>query len=169
MVDDVAPDLAEIELPELEALFASFGSERFHARQVYRWVYRHGLENFTGMTNLSQALRTQLHQALPFSTPTVVSREFSSDGTQKFLFRLPDGRNIESVFIPDTPAMTLCVSSQVGCAMQCQFCLTGQMGLARHLTAGEIAGQVRVLARELDLEYRRFNIVLMGMLSIIHI
>ena len=168
VVDDVAPDLAEIELPELEALFASFGSERFHARQVYRWVYRHGLENFTGMTNLSQKLRAQLHQALTFSTPTVVSREFSSDGTQKFLFRLTDGRNIESVFIPDTPAMTLCVSSQVGCAMQCQFCLTGQMGLARHLTAGEIAGQVRVLARELDLEYRRFNIVLMGMGEPLH-
>ena len=87
----------------------------------------------------------------------------SVDGTQKFVLRLDDGKQIESVFIPDTPKQTFCVSTQVGCAMGCAFCLTGKMGLIRHLTAAEIAGQVRVLARSTDLLDKSFNIVLMGM------
>ena len=120
------------------------------------------------MTDLSRRLRETLGRTLSFSTPRVAGRELSGDGTRKFVFTLADGRGIESVFIPDTPAMTFCVSTQVGCAMGCRFCLTGRMGLARHLTAGEIAGQVRVLARELDLQDRRFNLVLMGMGEPLH-
>ena len=162
------PDLAELELTELETTVSSLGVEAFHARQMYRWVYRRGLEHFEGMTDLSVRLRTQLEAALTLTTPVVTAREHSADGTQKFLFTLADGLTIESVFIPDTPAMTFCVSTQAGCAMRCGFCLTGQMGLARHLTAGEIAGQVRVLARELELQNRRFNIVLMGMGEPLH-
>ena len=94
--------------------------------------------------------------------------EQSEDGTRKFVLRLGDGRQIESVFIPDTPAQTFCVSTQVGCAMGCAFCLTGKMGLVRHLTAGEIAGQVRVLASALDMLDTPFNIVLMGMGEPLH-
>ena len=90
------------------------------------------------------------------------------DGTEKFLLRLADGRQIESVFIPDTPAMTFCISTQVGCAMACAFCLTGKMGLVRNLTAGEIAGQVRVLANALAMHDKPFNIVLMGMGEPLH-
>lgn len=161
-------DIAELEPAELEAAVATLGVERFHARQMYRWVYRRGLEHFDGMTDLSLPVREQLEAALTITTPEVTAREQSSDGTQKFLLTLADGRTIESVFIPDTPAMTFCVSTQVGCAMRCGFCLTGQMGLVRNLSAGEIAGQVRVLARELALQDRRFNIVLMGMGEPLH-
>ena len=164
---DAPPDLAELDPGELERALSGLGVEPFHGRQIYRWVYRRGLERFDGMTDLSRPLRESLGRALSFSTPRIAAREHSGDGTQKFVFTLADGRSIESVFIPDTPGMTFCVSTQVGCAMRCQFCLTGRMGLARHLTAGEIAGQVRVLARELDVQ-DRFNIVLMGMGEPLH-
>ena len=162
------PDIAELEPAELEAAVSALGIERFHARQIYRWVYRRGLEHVDLMTDLSLQAREHLTTALTLTTPEVTARERSSDGTQKFLLTLADGRTIESVFIPDTPAMTFCVSTQVGCAMKCGFCLTGQMGLVRNLTAGEIAGQVRVLARELGLLDRRFNVVLMGMGEPLH-
>ena len=162
------PDIAELEPAELEAAVSTLGVERFHARQIYRWIYRRGLERLDGMTDLSVRLRGELETMLTFTTPEVKARDQSLDGTQKFLLTLADGRTIESVFIPDTPAMTLCVSTQVGCAMRCGFCLTGQMGLVRNLSAGEIAGQVRVLARELTLGDRRFNIVLMGMGEPLH-
>ena len=165
---DAPPDLAELDPDELEQALSRLRAAPYHGRQIYRWVYRRGLEEFDGMTDLSRPLRETLSRTLSFSTPRIVARERSGDGTQKFVLALADGRSIESVFIPDTPAMTFCVSTQVGCAMRCAFCLTGQMGLARHLTAGEIAGQVRVLARELDLQDRRFNIVLMGMGEPLH-
>ena len=102
------------------------------------------------------------------SSPVVETRQTSTDGTTKFLLRLEDDRHIEAVFIPDTPAQTFCISTQVGCAMKCAFCLTGQMGLLRNLTAGEIASQVRLLAHETGLAGRAFNIVLMGMGEPLH-
>ena len=120
------------------------------------------------MTDLSHELRATLATTFALTTPTVEHREKSVDGTEKFLLRLADGRNIESVFIPDTPSMTFCVSTQVGCAMACAFCLTGRMGLVRNLTAGEIVGQVRVLASALEMRDTRFNIVLMGMGEPLH-
>src|SRR2546423_591626 len=120
------------------------------------------------MTDLPQELRVTLATEMTVSTPQLVSRERSVDGTEKFLLRLSDGRQIESVFIPDTPANTFCVSTQVGCAMACAFCLTGKMGLVRNLTAGEIVGQVRVLAHNVDLQGKPFNIVLMGMGEPLH-
>lgn len=161
-------DIAEFEPNELEAELTALGVQAFHARQLYRWVHSRGLEHFEGMTDLSQPLRVRLSQTFTFSTPKISARHISNDGTEKFLFTLADGKTIESVFIPDTPAMTFCISTQAGCAMRCRFCLTGQMGLTRHLTAGEIAGQVRVLARELGLQNRRFNLVLMGMGEPLH-
>lgn len=163
-----ALDIAELERPELEAALIARGHQGFHARQIFAWLYRRGVTEFAAMTDLSRELRTCLAGELTLSTPAIVSRERSSDGTEKFLLELADGRRIESVFIPDTPAMTFCVSTQVGCAMACAFCLTGQMGLVRHLSAGEIAGQVRVLADALDLRDQAFNIVLMGMGEPLH-
>jgi 23S rRNA (adenine2503-C2)-methyltransferase len=123
---------------------------------------------FDEMTDLSQRLRATLAASFTLTTPRVVTRERSVDGTEKFVLRLADGNMIESVFIPDTPAMTFCISTQVGCAMACRFCLTGKMGLVRNLTAGEIVGQVRVLADALGMRDRRFNLVLMGMGEPLH-
>src|SRR5262245_35062071 len=120
------------------------------------------------MTDLRRELRERLASDFRVRTPASVHRDSSIDGTQKFLLRLADGRTIESVFIPDTPSMTFCISTQVGCAMACAFCLTGKMGLVRNLTAGEIVGQVRVLADALDMRSVRFNIVLMGMGEPLH-
>jgi 23S rRNA (adenine2503-C2)-methyltransferase len=162
------PDLAELELPALEAVLEERGLERFRARQVFRWIYRHGVTAFEAMTDLPQSLRSALAAGFGLTTPRVVSRERSIDGTEKFLLSLADGNEIESVFIPDTPAMTFCISTQVGCAMACRFCLTGKMGLVRNLTAGEIVGQVRVLASALDMRGKRFNLVLMGMGEPLH-
>jgi 23S rRNA (adenine2503-C2)-methyltransferase len=161
-------DLADLELPAMETAIVERGHERFRARQLFSWIYGRGVTDFDAMTNLPRSLRTALAEEFSLTTPAVERRETSTDGTEKFLLRLNDGRHIESVFIPDTPAMTFCISTQVGCAMACAFCLTGKMGLVRNLTAGEIAGQVRVLVREVGLSGVAFNIVLMGMGEPLH-
>jgi 23S rRNA (adenine2503-C2)-methyltransferase len=161
-------DLPELELNELEAALDARGVERFHARQLYRWIYKRGVTQPDLMTDLSRGLRARLQDEFSISTPRVVSDERSVDGTRKFVLELADQRRIESVFIPDTPSMTFCISTQVGCAMSCGFCLTGKMGLVRNLTAGEIAGQVRVLAAATGLLDFPFNIVLMGMGEPLH-
>jgi 23S rRNA (adenine2503-C2)-methyltransferase len=161
-------DAAELELDELERYLSSIGVARFHARQIFQWIYRRGETNFEAMTDLGRELRSQLARDLFVGTPSLVRRERSEDGTTKLLLQLADGQFIESVFIPDTPSQTFCISTQVGCAMRCAFCLTGKMGIVRNLTAGEIAGQVRVLVRELQMHGQRFNIVLMGMGEPLH-
>ena len=160
--------LTELEPDSLTEALARLGARPFHARQIYTWIYRRGVADFARMTDLSLDLRAKLERTFTIPTPAVTARNESTDGTVKFLLRLGDGREVESVFIPDTPAMTLCVSTQVGCAMRCGFCLTGRMGLLRNLTAGEIAAQVRVMAHDLALASRRFNIVLMGMGEPLH-
>lgn len=162
------PDLAGLERPALEAALEAHGCEGFRARQIFRWIHKQGVSDVAGMTNLPKALRATLTAAFDLTNLEVVARERSTDGTEKFLLELSDGRRIESVFIPDTPAMTFCVSTQVGCGMACSFCLTGRMGLVRNLKAAEIVGQVRVLSAALDLGTRAFNIVLMGMGEPLH-
>jgi 23S rRNA (adenine2503-C2)-methyltransferase len=162
------PDLADLERPALESALEARGHKRFHARQIFRWIYKHGVTDVAAMTDLSRELRATLSSEFALTTPALAHRDISADGTQKFLLRLADGRHIESVFIPDTPANTFCISTQVGCAMACAFCLTGKMGLVRNLTAGEIAGQVRVLAGALEMRDKKFNIVLMGMGEPLH-
>jgi len=161
-------DLANLERPALESALEERGHKRFHARQIFRWIYKRGVTDVAAMTDLSRELRATLAQEFTLTTPAIVARERSSDGTEKFLLRLGDGRQLESVFIPDTPSMTFCISTQVGCAMACAFCLTGRMGLVRNLTAGEITGQVRVLAGALGMLDKKFNIVLMGMGEPLH-
>jgi 23S rRNA (adenine2503-C2)-methyltransferase len=161
------PDLSGLERPEIEALFEALGEPRFHGRQVFRWIWQRGVTRVGDMTTLSLALRERLKDRVAITTPAIVRQDLSEDGTRKFVLALDDGRQIESVFIPDTPAQTFCISTQVGCAMGCTFCLTGTMGLIRHLTAAEIAGQVRLLAETLRLD-EPFNIVLMGMGEPLH-
>jgi 23S rRNA (adenine2503-C2)-methyltransferase len=161
-------DLAELDRPALEAWLETRGLERFRARQIFRWIYRHGVTDLDAMTDLPRERRTALADEVAIRTPAIVEREKSADGTEKLLLELADGRRIESVFIPDTPSMTFCISTQVGCAMACAFCLTGKMGLVRNLTAGEIVGQVRVLVDAVHMRGKRFNIVLMGMGEPLH-
>jgi 23S rRNA (adenine2503-C2)-methyltransferase len=161
-------DLAGLELKELEDFVVSLGHKKFHAKQIYQWIWKRGVTGFDEMTNLSLELRTALAEKATISLPRVVHHDVSEDGTQKFVLQLADGKQIEAVFIPDTPKQTFCVSTQVGCAMGCAFCLTGKMGLIRHLTAAEITAQVRVLARSTDLLDKSFNIVLMGMGEPLH-
>lgn len=161
-------DLASLALPELEAHLAALGAERYRARQIFRWVHRAAVADIEAMTDLGRDLRARLGDTSLIATPAVAGRDTSADGTTKFLLGLADGARIEAVYIPDTPAQTFCISTQVGCAMRCAFCLTGRMGIIRNLDAGEIVGQVHVLARELDLVGRPFNIVLMGMGEPLH-
>jgi 23S rRNA (adenine2503-C2)-methyltransferase len=161
-------DLAELDLHEVEAALEVRGCERFHARQLYRWIYKRGITDFARMTDLSRSRRAQLVEEFVVNTPTIVADDLSVDGTRKFVLELVDSRRIEAVFIPDTPSMTFCISTQVGCAMACDFCLTGKMGLVRNLSAGEIAGQVRVLASATGMLDHPFNIVLMGMGEPLH-
>jgi len=162
------PDIAELERPALEAALEARGHARFHAAQIFRWIYLRGVTDPDAMTDLSRELRATLASDFQLTTPALAHRERSVDGTEKFLLQFEDGRTVESVFIPDTPAMTFCISTQVGCAMACAFCLTGKMGLVRNLTAGEIVGQVRVLAGALGMRDTAFNIVLMGMGEPLH-
>jgi 23S rRNA (adenine2503-C2)-methyltransferase len=163
-------DIAGLELAELESRLVEMDAPRYHARQIFAWIHRRGVTDFAAMSDLPKALRARLAEAWTVTTPALVRKDVSTDGTTKYLFELADGTRIESVYIPDTPAQTFCISSQVGCAMACAFCLTGKMGLTRHLTAGEIAGQVRVLAHDLGLAApdRAFNIVVMGMGEPLH-
>ena len=142
------PDLTALELPDLEARFRDLGIAPFHARQVFRWVHRRGVTDPGAddrpRPRAARTARGRVHRHRSAVASLATSRP---TGPQKFLLELADGRRIESVFIPDTPAMTFCISSQVGCAMDCGFCLTGKMGFVRNLTPGEIVAQVRVLAR----------------------
>jgi 23S rRNA (adenine2503-C2)-methyltransferase len=178
MVTQTRIDIAGVELPELEQALHALGHPRFHARQIFQWIHKRGVSDFALMSDLSRELRATLAAHFDIDTPLVVRREQSADGTAKFLLGLADGKRIETVCIPDNPSgadnladadrVTFCVSTQVGCAMRCAFCLTGKMGIDRNLTAGEIVGQVRVLVRELNLADHRFNIVLMGMGEPLH-
>jgi 23S rRNA (adenine2503-C2)-methyltransferase len=161
-------NLTELSRAELERAVTALGMPAFHGRQIFRWIHQRGVASFAGMTDLGRQARETLAATFTVGDPVVVARQTSSDGTTKFLLGLGDGRRIEAVYIPDTPAQTFCISTQVGCAMACAFCLTGKMGLARHLSAGEIAGQVRVLARETGLAAKPFNIVFMGMGEPLH-
>lgn len=161
-------NVAELDRAEMESAFAERGIARFHGRQVFHWIHARGVTDFAQMTDLSQELRATLAETLTIATPVLETRLTSEDGTTKFLLKLADGRHIEAVYIPDTPAQTFCISTQVGCAMGCAFCLTGKMGLVRNLSAGEIAGQVRVLAHATGLAGTPFNVVLMGMGEPLH-
>lgn len=157
-------DLKDLSIEELEALIAGLGKERYRARQIMKWLYRHRASSFDEMTDLAKELRAGLGRTARISSLQTVTVETSLDGTMKYLFGLSDGNQIESVLIPDNDRFTLCVSTQVGCAMGCRFCLTGRSGFARDLTAGEILSQILGVTEEPDhTEGKVTNVVLMGM------
>jgi len=141
---------------------------RFRADQILRWVYQRGVESFDAMTDVARPLRAALGRdfVLPILRPHEVVR--ANDATRKLLFMLEPGRAIESVLIPDPPRLTACLSTQAGCAMGCEFCATARLGLQRHLSAAEIAGQLTAARRVLDAGERISNVVFMGMGEPLH-
>ncbi|HEV1284303.1 MAG TPA: 23S rRNA (adenine(2503)-C(2))-methyltransferase RlmN [Bryobacteraceae bacterium] len=136
----------------------------FRARQIYEAVYRRRVMDPADISNLPKALRARLGSDLPLGLPAVERRFESSDGTRRYLLRLADGKTVETVWMPEGERSTICISSQVGCPVDCKFCLTALLGLERHLTAGEIAGQVLTVAADNSLTANadRVNIVMMG-------
>ena len=156
---DLTPADAEA---RLRAFAEAEGVGAYRGGQVARRIWHHPAADFEAMTDLPKGFRTRLAEAFVMPRLALAGEQRSSDGTRKFLFRLADGQAIETVAIPEGDRMTLCISSQAGCAMACRFCATGVMGFARNLTPGEIAGQVREL-RLLPEPITATNIVFMGM------
>jgi 23S rRNA (adenine2503-C2)-methyltransferase len=163
-------DIKSLSLPALQGWFeAELGESADRALRVYKQLWQQGARSFEQMPTIPKGLRQVLTETavISFLEPALVLR--SEDGTIKFLWTLHDGHTIESVLIPDGERMTLCMSSQVGCAMACTFCLTGDMGLKRHLTAGEIANQALQVGRQiLNDGLRITNLVFMGMGEPLH-
>ncbi len=161
---DVRVDLKGMTLAQLEAFFARAGKEKYRARQVSRWIYQRHAEGFMEMTDLSLGFREELERACRIASPRVEEEQLSTDGTEKYLFRLDDGETVESVLIPDEERRTLCISSQVGCALRCAFCATGAMGFLRNMTSSEIVHQVCFAAARLEVRGAALsNVVFMGM------
>jgi 23S rRNA (adenine2503-C2)-methyltransferase len=157
-------DLKNLTLPELETFLKGKGKERFRATQIFKWIFQHDARSFEEMTNISKDLRTELTETACISNLKAEASEEGSDGTRKYLFTLADGQAVESVMIPDEGRATLCISSQVGCAMACEFCLTGTFRLTRNLTTAEIINQIMAVRRDIEIR----NIVLMGMGEPLH-
>ena len=170
---DGRADVVGLSKAELRAALEAAGMEprqaKLRAKQIWHWVYNRGVTEFRLMTDIAKAQHSWLEERFVVGRPEVVTAQVSTDGTRKWLLRSPDGNDYEMVFIPDADRGTLCVSSQVGCTLNCRFCHTGTMRLVRNLEAGEIVGQV-MLARDALGEWPSSpdgrlltNIVLMGM------
>lgn len=160
-------NLLDLNRTDMEAFFAEIGEKAFRATQVLKWLHQYGIDNFDAMTNLSKALRDKLKDVAEIHAPEIVIDQASADGTHKWMLRLDSGNSIETVFIPEKGRGTLCVSSQVGCALECSFCSTGQQGFNRNLGVAEIIGQVWVANKALGRDPKGdriiSNVVFMGM------
>jgi len=161
--------LIGLDRPQLTALVESYGEKAFRARQLWHWIYHRGATDFAEMSTLAKDFRAKLAERATLRRPEVVDARISVDGTRKWLIRLADGNEVETVFIPEEDRGTLCVSSQVGCTLTCRFCHTGTQKLVRNLSAAEIVGQI-MLARDALGEWPSSqdgrllsNIVMMGM------
>ncbi len=162
-------DIKSFDLEGLETFMVDrLGEKRSRARRVFKWLWQRGATAFDAMDDIAKATRRTLDEVayIPVLKPDIVLR--SGDGTVKYLWTLEDGHTIESVLIPDEDRLTLCISSQVGCAMACTFCLTGDLGLKRHLKPSEIANQPFTVQRDLPEGVRITNLVLMGMGEPLH-
>ena len=167
-------NLLGLERPALEAFVGTLGSKPFRARQLMQWIYGRGETRFEAMTDLAKDFRAQLAGRAQVRAPQIVTTHRSADGTRKWLLRADAAQAIEMVYIPEEGRGTLCISSQVGCALDCSFCSTAQQGFNRNLTTAEIVGQVWLAARELERDFVPLpgaspgqraitNVVLMGM------
>lgn len=155
-------NLKALSKDEIMSYIQGLGLPSFRSRQLIQWIYRRWARTIDEITEFSVSLRRLLSEKAYISNLNIIERQMSKDGTEKYLFKLDDGEMIESVLIPDRDRLTLCISSQVGCAMGCKFCLTGRIGLRRNLKAFEIVDQVISVSR-LMLPKKLTNIVLMGM------
>jgi 23S rRNA (adenine2503-C2)-methyltransferase len=160
-------NLLELDRRELEAFFGTHGEKGFRAAQVMKWIHGRGVADFDAMTDLGKGLRAGLRDFAEIRLPEIVADQCSDDGSRKWLLRLADGNCIETVYIPEAGRGTLCVSSQVGCMLNCSFCSTAQQGFNRNLGSGEIIAQVWQAANALgnrpDGTRRISNVVMMGM------
>ena len=160
-------NLLDLSRPEMEAFFVELGEKPFRASQVFKWIYQCGVDDFAEMTNLSKSLRSQLEEIAEIRPPKIILDNASDDGTHKWVVEIDSGNHIETVFIPEKNRGTLCVSSQVGCALACTFCSTAQQGFNRNLSTAEIIGQLwvanKALGFERDGDRIISNVVMMGM------
>ena len=156
--------LVGLELGEIRELLGP-GQAAYRARQIYSAVYQQRIQELTGITVLPATLRRELEERCGLGMPALDQRYDSADGTRRYLLRLEDGRTVEAVLMPEEERDTICISTQVGCPVNCRFCMTALMGLERNLTAGEIVGQVLFVANDNKLAPagRRVNVVMMGM------
>ena len=161
MAETALTNLLDLDCPATEAFFTGLGAKAFHGRNVFKWIHKHGVLDFDAMTDLPKTLRATLAERAEIRLPELVFEQPSWDGTTKWILELADGQRIETVYIPDGRRSTICVSSQVGCALDCSFCSTAQQGFSRNLTVGEIIGQVWHATRELG--GPPTNVVMMGM------
>ena len=159
--------LLDLDRAGLEAFFIALGEKPFRATQLMKWIYGQGVTEFAAMTNISKALQACLQQQATIDLPEVASDNLSDDGSRKWLFRLADGNCIETVYIPEAERGTLCISSQVGCMLNCSFCSTAQQGFNRNLSSGEIIAQLymasKLLGQQPGGERMLSNVVMMGM------
>ncbi|MFH0925353.1 MAG: 23S rRNA (adenine(2503)-C(2))-methyltransferase RlmN [bacterium] len=156
-------NLKSFSVQEIENLLTEIDEKQYHTRQILRWIYQQGVTEISQMTDLSKSCRKKLEDICFVSKLILVDTLMSKDGTCKYIFRLSDGRDIESVLIPDGERLTLCISTQLGCRQGCSFCLTAKMGFIRNLSVYEIIDQIIQIRRHLSLDNRAINIVLMGM------
>lgn len=161
-------NLLDLDRLGLEQFFATWGEKPFRARQILQWLHQRGVQDFAAMSDLSKNLRQRLDAETCIGLPEVLTREDAADGTRKWLLKLKDGNAIEMVFIPEDDRGTLCVSSQVGCSLNCQFCATARQGFNRNLDLAEIVGQMFVAFHDLAKYYPNHirpitNVVFMGM------
>ncbi len=167
MGDKVRINLLDLDRSGLERLVAELGEPRFRAHQLMKWIHHRGETDFAAMSDLGKGLRARLLEIAEVRPPLVLHEGHSQDGTCKWLLGMDAGNAVETVFIPDRGRGTLCVSSQVGCGLNCRFCATARQGFNRNLSTAEIVGQVFVAARRLGnvphRERRITNVVLMGM------
>jgi 23S rRNA (adenine2503-C2)-methyltransferase len=165
--DPAKVNLLGLSRQALEDFFAEHGEKAFRASQVMKWIYQYGENDFAVMTNISKELRLKLSDIAQIKTPEILLQQKSADGTYKWVLRLDSGNDIETVFIPEQGRGTLCVSSQVGCALECSFCSTAQQGFNRNLSVAEIIGQLwvanKALGRDPKGERIISNVVMMGM------
>lgn len=161
MGEAISTNLLDLDLPGMESLAVEMGAKPFHGRNLLKWIHKHGVTDFEQMTDLPKGFRQRLADETMIDLPEIVFEQPSLDGTTKWVLELHDGQRIETVYIPDGDRSTICVSSQVGCALDCSFCSTAQQGFNRNLSAGEIIGQVWQATRELGKPPT--NVVMMGM------